>query len=162
MKCLCQVRIVLAAVLLGLLVQGCGDAPESGDGHSHAGHGHQPKNGGQLVEVGQHQFNLEVLAEPAPGRLTLWVLDAHAENYVRLTNASLPLTLVAAGETHPLTLRAVPNAASGETVGDTSQFEATDPWLTRHPEFAGQLDSLTLRGKSFTNLTFRHAAPGAA
>ena len=155
--------LATAAPLLGILVAGCSDpgTTAGSDGHSHSGHGHRPKNGGQLVEVGRHQYNLEVLADTTAGRVTVWVLDAHAEGYVRMPDSSLNLTLSAGGETHPAVLHAVASAASGETLGDTSQFEGAVPWVTSHPEFAGRFDSLTIRGQTFTNLTFRHPASGS-
>lgn len=154
---------ILLLPILALLGNGCSDSGPGGatDGHSHAGHGHQPKNGGQLVEVGRHQYNLEILPETAAGRLTVWILDAHAENYVRVTNAVLPLTVTVGGSDRAVELRAVANPASGETVGDTAQFQADAPWLAEHPTFAGRLDSFTLRGTTFTNLVFRHPAATA-
>jgi hypothetical protein len=158
-----SVSRTVSALALGaaLAVAGCGKK-ESGDGHGHdhgeaaESHGHQPKNGGQLVEIGKHQFNLEVLLDATKGRLTVWVLDAHAEGYVRIPAKSLELALKAGGTESVLSLAAVANAASGETVGDTSQFEATADSLKGLAAFAGTVKGLNIRGQSFGDVAIQY------
>ncbi|MBN8247777.1 MAG: hypothetical protein J0L84_10080, partial [Verrucomicrobia bacterium] len=60
---------------------GCREGDHDGhEGHSHAagGHAHQPKYGGTLIELGEHEGNVELVFDAAAGRLSLYVLDAHA------------------------------------------------------------------------------------
>jgi hypothetical protein len=148
-----------AALAFGLA--GCGKSDDDAAGHHDAHHGHQPKNGGELIEVGGHEFNLELKREGDSGKLTAWVLDAHAENYVRIPAPSFELALTTPAGTPPLVFHAVANAASGETVGDTAQFEARAEWLKTTAKFSGQVKTLTLRGKTFTNLPVEFPAAHA-
>ncbi len=66
------------------LACGCGrphdHAAEPGHVHTHQ---HAAPHGGMLVEVGDHQFNVELVHDAGTGTLTLYTLDAHAENFVR-------------------------------------------------------------------------------
>lgn len=144
---------VAASIALGLALAGCGRS-DHGDHAGEGGHGHQPKNGGHLIEVGQHEFNLEVLRDAAAGRLTVWLLDAHAENYVRVAATQLDLEVTAGGTLRNLSLQAVANAATGEKVGDTSQFDGTADWLKGAGSLSVRVPKLSLRGKAFDGLSF--------
>jgi hypothetical protein len=48
----------------------------------------------------------------------------------------------------------VPNPATGETVGDTSEFEVQADWLKGAPEFDGVLRRIAIRGSTFTDVKF--------
>jgi len=126
------------------------------------GHAHQPKNGGQLVEVGRHQYNIEVLVDAPKGKVTAWFLDAHAEDYVRIPAPSLRMTANVGNEPKEVVLAAVANPASGEKVGDTSQFEGAADWLKNLPAFSAAFQDVSIRGTSFGHVTFRHGAPSQA
>jgi len=120
-------------------------------GHGHGGHAHKPLMGGELVEVGEHQFNLEFKFDAARGVLQTWVLDAHAENFVRVALPSFEL-VEAEGARRTIVLQAVANPISGETVGDTSSFEGAAPWLREIKHFDGVVKAITVRGASFHDL----------
>ena len=144
-------RLFLASVTLGLVcvVTGCGPrdaSPRSG------GHAHTAPHGGTLVELGEHAYNLELVRDPAEGKLTVYVLDGHAENFIRIAAPSIEIVAVAGGERRPLTLKAVANSATGETVGNTSQFEAQADWLKNTAEFPGTLAAIEIRGSKFANV----------
>ena len=148
------VASVLAAVM-AVLVAGCGGEPK--DGHAAGpghGHSHQPKYGGTLVELGEHQGNLEFVRDASAGRLTAYVLDAHAENFVRVPLASFTLVTTNAGQAETLVFQPVGNAATGEKPGDTSQFEASAGWLKTSPVFDAVLPQITVRGTSFKDVRF--------
>jgi hypothetical protein len=149
---------ILAIVALG------GGACSKQDEHAHAseGHGHQPKNGGQLLEVGKHQFNIEVLVDAPKGKVTAWILDAHAEDYVRVAAPTLRMSAAIGPATKEIQLAAVANAASGEKVGDTSQFEGSADWLKSNAPFNGTFHDVTIRGVAFGNVTFQHGKPSTA
>ncbi len=147
---------VLAVVAAGWLT-GCKEKADHDHDHGGGGgHAHEAKNGGMLVEVGTHQFNLELLSDPASGKLTVWILDAHAEDYVRIPAPALEVKATVGGEAKTVTLAAVANAASGETVGNTSQFEGSADWLKGSGGFSGVVGSVTLGGKNFGDVAFEY------
>jgi len=152
--------IGLLSVLTAVALTGMGCSKE--EEHGHGGHAHEPKNGGVLVEVGRHQFNFEILSDAAAGKLTVWVLDAHAENYVRIPAPTLQVSATVDGGEKVLALTAVANAASGEKVGDTSQFEGSAEWLKKGGGFSGVIKSVQLGGQSFGDVTFRYEPPTRA
>jgi hypothetical protein len=153
----CTLTLLLACALAG-----CGkkstSSPMTGRSTAHA---HAAPHGGTLVEVGDHQFNLELMLDPAAGKLTVWLLDAHATNFVRSAQPVLVLSVPAAGGPRTLTLLPVANPATGETVGDTSQFEAAADWLVGANRLAGEFHRIDFRGAVFTGLKFEAAPPGA-
>ncbi|WP_415908844.1 hypothetical protein [Oleiharenicola sp. Vm1] len=138
---------ILFPFLLALLAAAVLPAQE---GH----HVHAAPHGGTLVEVGRHQFNLELVRDAEAGTLTVYVLGAHAEDFVRLPAKALELTVEVKGRTERLALGAVANELSGETVGDTSQFTAQADWLKRDGEFKGRFAALEIRGVVFRDVAF--------
>jgi hypothetical protein len=125
-------------------------------GHNHGaasgGHVHTAPHGGTLIEVGDHAYNLELVRDAAAGKLTVYVLDGHAENFVRIAAPSIELVAITGGERRPLTLQAVANPATGETIGNTFQFEARADWLKTTAEFPATVPSLEIRGTKFNNI----------
>ena len=146
-----NVLLSALAALLVLTFAGC-SRPESSSG---GGHTHRAPHGGTLVEIGQHAYNLELVRDAATGKLTAYVLDGHAENFIRVTIPSFELIAITGGERKPLTMRAVANTATGETVGDTSQFEAQADWLKNTAEFPGLIPSIDIRGTKFDNVALQ-------
>lgn len=149
-------------LLLPLLLAGCG---KKHDDHAHnaagRGHAHQAPHGGLLVEIGAHQYNLEFVRDPVAGKLTAYALDGHAENFVRLAQPQIELSIMRGGLSTTLVLQAVANPATGETVGDTSQFEGTAEWLQDSIPFDATVRSVTFRGTTFTNVRFTWKQPEA-
>lgn len=139
---------ILSAILL-IALAGC-SRNESSAGAG--GHVHRAPHGGTLVEVGQHAYNIELVRDPAAGKLTAYVLDGHAENFIRIAAPSFDLVAFTGGERRPVTLRAVANSATGETVGDTSQFEGQADWLKNTGEFPGEIPAVNIRGTTFQNV----------
>jgi hypothetical protein len=150
--------ILLSAGLL--LAAGCSKqsapAKEKGRQDSHA---HHAPNGGTLVELGDHQFNLELVFEPAAGTLTGHVLNGHADNIVRLDARELPVILLVDGAERRLILLPVENRLSNETVGDTSVFSAQADWLRASTTLEGYIPAITVRGLRFESVRFRLTGP---
>jgi hypothetical protein len=121
--------------------------------HDHAKHFHTAPHGGTLVEIGEHAYNLELLRDPATGKLTAWVLDGHAENFVRIKAPSIELVAMPGGKFTPLSLKGVANPATGETATDTSQFEVQADWLKTAGEFAG-IFTIEIKGTKFEKVAF--------
>ncbi len=101
---------------------GCSD-----HAHEHGSlHVHQPLRGGVLYELGKHGsgHNLELVTN-GKGQLELFVLDAHAENYVRISQKQIDLEIINSnGPVTVLPLHAIADSATGETVGNTSLFRS--------------------------------------
>lgn len=140
------------ALVVLVLAAGCGKP--AGGGGGHGGHVHTAPHGGLLVEVGEHAYNVELVRDAEAGKLTAYILDGHAENFVRLAMPSFDLVAITGGERKALTLRAVANAATGETVGNTSQFEAQADWLKKSGEFPGTIAALEIKGTTFRDIAF--------
>lgn len=137
----------------GALLASC-SKPHSGSA-GHSGHVHVAPHGGTLIEIGQHAYNLELVREPAAGKITAYVLDGHAENFVRIAAAELTLTAFTGGERRVLPLKAVANPVTGETVGNTSQFEAQADWLKKSGALNGEVGGIEIRGTKFPNVAFQ-------
>lgn len=147
---------VLALMSLGFF-GGCDRRPDhaEGAGAAHT-HQHAAPHGGILVAVGDHQFNVELVHDAATGTLTLYTLDAHAENFVRTRMAAIELQVRAGNETRTLTLLPVANAATGETVGATSQYQAEATWLKATTSLTGTITRLDFNGAAFDQVPFGH------
>ncbi len=146
----------LAGLLLGAFTA-CAKKDEHAD-HNHsapAKHVHTAPHGGTLVELGEHAFNLELVRDAATGKLTAYVLDSHAESFVRISAPSFEITATVAGAKQKLSLVAVANAATGEKIGATSQFEATADWLKTTAAFDGIITALTIRDNPFKSVAFK-------
>lgn len=146
----------LAAGLL--LAAGC-HRHDHDHAHGH-GHVHVAPHGGTLVELGDHQFNLELLLDRQTGMLQAFVLDAHAENFVRVDWRTLELTFRLEAGFETLLLNAMTDELTGETVGNTATFAASAPWLQRGAALAGVVPALTIRGQSVPSATFVIPAEG--
>lgn len=108
-----------------------------------------------MIELGDHEGNVELVFDSVAGKLTLYVLDAHAENFVRLPLQAIPVTADAPGGPKTLVLKPVPNPATGETPGNTSQFEGVEEWLKASPKVAGRIQELPVKSKTYRDIAFQ-------
>jgi len=154
--------IGILALSLATLLAGCGGKDDH-VGHDHAGHDHghdhkhehRPPHGGTAVVLGREAFHLELVRTAETGLLTCYILDGHMESFLRIPAPSLALETTVSNRTSTLDLLPVANAATGERAGDTSQFEAKADWLKTTTTFTGRIPTITIRGATFTNVTFR-------
>ena len=151
--------LMLAAAGWG--ATGCGrrDAGPADPGAappSHEEHVHVAPHGGTLVQLGDHAFNLEWVREPGSDLLTAYVLDAHAENFLRLPARSFSVALSgpSPGAT-VLTLQAVADSRTGETAGDTSRFEVRSPAVRAPGPLDCRLGEIEIRGYRYADVRFR-------
>ena len=137
------------------LLTGCGDAPHEHHAveKSHK-HEHTPPHGGTPVVLGTEQYHLEFIRDATNDLMQVYVLDSHMENFVRLTNTTIEVSVQVDGKSRVLSFNAVATTASGETVGDTALFEARAEWLKTTTNFDGTIKALTVRGARFENVTF--------
>lgn len=117
-------------------------------------HAHQAPHEGTAIVLGQETYHLELVRDAAIGRLTAYVLDGEMEAFIRINAASVEFVVTTAIARHPLTLRAVANPATGESVGDTSQFEAQEEWLKTTPVFDAVLTAIEIKGTKFEGVAF--------
>jgi hypothetical protein len=143
-----------AAPLLALaLLAACakGPAPEAAAPHKHV---HHPPHGGTAVVLGDEAYHMELVLDPAAGVLQAYILDGELENFIRSAAASIEIDATVGGSPKTLVLEPVPNSATGETVGDTSLFQAHSEWLRSAKEFDGVVKSVTIRGTAFEGVRF--------
>lgn len=124
------------------------------ENHSAHGHEHRPPHGGAAVVLGEEFAHLEFVRDPDTGRLSAYVFDGELENFIRIAQPSIEVVATVDGAAHPLSLVAVANPATGETVGDTSQFEAQADWLKTVGVFDAVVNSVTVRGTTFRAVGF--------
>lgn len=149
---------LLPALLTLALLPACSRDRQAHD-HDHTsgshGHTHVAPHGGTAVLLGDHAYHLELVQDAQAGLLTAYVLDGHLERFIRVAQTSLVLEATSGGKTEVLTLEAVANPATSETVGDTSQFQARAEWLKHTPEWSGKVRAVSVRGSTFENVAFR-------
>jgi len=145
------------AILLSfaLLLGSCG---QDHDGHGRSGsdvHYHAPPHGGVLVELGEHGsgYNLELYLEDQ-GYLQIFVWDAHVDNLVRIVQQKIDLLVPDGNGTQKtIVCTAVADAATGETVGDTSLFASSELMADQLP-LKGVIPSIKVIGKTYENVPF--------
>ena len=149
-KTMKTLQLVLGALLIAAF-SACGKNTNRGE--KHGGHVHTAPHGGTLVELGEHAYSVELVRDTAAGRLTAFVFDGHAENPVRIKSPTLEIIAMPDGIYTPVSLKAVANSITGETVGDTSQFEVQADWLKTAGDFAG-IFTIEIRGTKFEQVAY--------
>lgn len=143
------------ALAASLLSSSCSkSSPDTAAAPGPHKHEHHPPHGGTPVVLGNELYHLELVRDQAAGKLQVFVLDGEMENFVRCSAPTLEIYATAGSEAHALVLQGVANAATGETVGDTSLFEAQADWLKSTAVFDATLKSITLRGTTFSDVKF--------
>ena len=145
---------IVAVMFASGLLAGCGErapsVPPSDDAHLHKD---VPPHGGTAVALGE-DYKLELVLDAPAGKLDAYVFDGEFENFVRIATESFEVTARLPGREEVLAFKAVPNSATGETVGDTSMFETQADWLKTQPSFNAVLKQVTVRGNTFSNVVF--------
>jgi hypothetical protein len=145
-----QLPAVLALAIA--VACGCARAPApSGQPHKHE---HHPLHGGTPVVLGEEAYHIELVRDAATGTLQAYVFDGELENFIRSSVPSFEIVATVNGAPRTLVMAAVANAATGETVGDSSLFQAQADWLRTTPSFDAVLTSVTIRGTTFTDVKF--------
>jgi hypothetical protein len=150
----------IAASLLLLMAAGCGRHSHSDHDHDHGAgahhhhHEHVAPHGGTVVVLGDEAFHIEFVHDPSGAAMSAYLLDGHMENFTRIAQPSFEVIARSEGQARTLVFRAVAEAATGETVGDTAHFRATDPWLAGDVAFDGVIPAINVRGATFGDVTF--------
>jgi hypothetical protein len=138
------------------MVAGCQEKQATPPPPTVAHHEHRPPHGGTAIELGSEEYHLELVRDGSLGRLTAYIMDGELENFIRIGAESWTVTATVPGKGNPesLVFRAVANSATGEKVGDTSQFEATSDWIKAHEAFDGVLQAIEIRSKGYRDVKF--------
>ena len=140
---------ILSSAIL-LILSSCGD------GHHHEnGHHHEPQHGGILIECGKHEKSLELVHHHDSGDLEIYVKDGHHEHPVLIKQEEIKVKIN--GQEEPILLQAVEDPKIDKTVGNTDHFEAKGA-LLEVEEFKGTVISVTIKGKTYSNLSFHYEA----
>jgi len=119
-------------------------------------HKDEPPHGGTAVALGDGSFHVEFVRDATNGRLDAYVLDGEMEEFVRASLPYFDAVAMVGREIRPLRFEAVPNAATGETVGDTSQYSAQAGWLSYTDNFDLVVLRLDIGTASFTGITLHY------
>jgi hypothetical protein len=98
---------------------------------------------------------VEFLLDREAGKLSAFILGAHAEAPVRIAQPGFDLIVKTDTAEYTLSLEAVASPLTGETVGDTSEFQVVDERLKSLTSFNGTIDHLTVRGQALNSTAFR-------
>lgn len=138
-----------------LFAMGCSKKTvESSAGAIPPQHQHTPPHGGTPIVLGDEVYHLELVRDVTNGKLQAYVFDGELENFIRSSVPSFEIAATVNGQPQTLVLQAVPNAATGETVGDSSLFETRADWLKTTSIFDAELKAITIRGTTFTDVKF--------
>ena len=142
------------------LVAGCGRSdsipvPTSAPAAGSSNHTHLPPHGGTAVELGPDQYHLELVHDAGSEQLTAYVLDGEMEKFIRISQSRFQIR-VAGSLTGPLEFQAVERPATGERVGETSEFAAAAPWLKTNTAFDGVLTEIKIGGQTYRDISFKY------
>jgi len=148
-------RFLLAAAALLLAAAGCSkSSPPATAARAPAKHEHKAPHSGTPIVLGDETYHLELVRDAAAGKLTAYVLDGEMEEFIRVKSANFEVVATVAGAKQTLTFQAVANSATGETVGNSSQFETSADWLKTTANFDGTLTSIEIKGTTFAAVAF--------
>lgn|ERR1051325_3474802 len=149
---LCKVfSAVVAAVLLASCQQQ--DRPPASQSALRK-HEHVPPHHGTPVVLGNEEYHVEFVLDAPAGKLQAYVLDGELEKFIRVQQPAFEVAAQLPDRQLSLAFVAVANNATGETVGDTSLFEAQADWLRSATNFDAVLKDLLVRSNRYQNVAF--------
>jgi len=160
--------LFIAACALTLPLIGCGQSKPSTpatdgdhheghdhDGHDHAAHAH-PTHGpheGDLIELGNEEYHAEMLHDEATHKVTIYILDAHAEKEIAVAEDAVIINAKIDGKP-----KQYPMIAIGATDGKASHFEVVDEALMEaiESDTADAQLSVTVEGNPYLGKIAHH------
>ncbi|MHC4955341.1 MAG: hypothetical protein ACYTGZ_15925 [Planctomycetota bacterium] len=151
---------VLACAIAAALVA-CEKPHDHGE-HEHldTGHDHAPKYGGRLVELGEHEFQVELVHHADTGMLDAYIWDGHVEVPVPCAMTALQVRASVGDKDVTVVLGQAKNLYAEETDGKASKFSGQHDALKGAKDFDGELVEVTVADKSFSNVAFHYHAEG--
>lgn len=144
-------NVVIAVILAALA--GCGERQDKASSSGPQLHVDVPPHGGTLTAL-EDEYQIEWVLDAPAGKLQAYILDGEVENFVRIAPPSFDLRVKLPSREEILHFKAIPNSATGETVGSTSLFEAQADWLKTNKTFAAVLPEINVEGTVYTNVAF--------
>jgi hypothetical protein len=144
---------------IGLLAA-CGEHDDHGHldmGHDHA---HAPRMGGHLIELGDHEFQVEIVLYPETGTLEAYVWDGHVEHDVPVAMKSLAVHATVGDTSHEIVLHGDANLYGKNAEGKWSKFKGQHDSLKKVDHFDGALAEMTIAGKTFPAAVFHYHLGG--
>ncbi|MGV3773622.1 MAG: hypothetical protein ACO1QB_12020 [Verrucomicrobiales bacterium] len=109
-------------------------------------------HGGAPVQIGPHDYHLELVNDPTEGKMTAYVLDDHAEKPKNVSPTTFEMLARFGGTEQRLTFQPLTNATSA----NISAFAASADWLKTATNFDGEIPTITLGGETFQNIKFSY------
>ena len=155
--------LVLCTIVLVLTWTACGPSPDTDTqhihnetGHSHEGHHHDPPHGGTVIRLGDELYHLEWVRDEAAGVMRCFILDGHMENFVRINQPAIEVEIQTPEDgLTSWTFVAAENRATGESVGNTSEFQAPLDELSDQNKFEGTIKEVHIQGNLFEKIPFQ-------
>lgn len=108
-----------------------------------------------VIELGKEEYHLELVHEAGNESITAYILDGELEKFVRLPLKEFTVTVQGEAKRR-LEFVACENRATGETVGDTSEFTARDSWLKTNTEFDARLNEIKIGNRVYRDVAFNY------
>ena len=155
--------LITAVLTAGLFAAGCNKSSQTASndhGHDHGldGHSHDkksgPPHGGTPVQVGGHDFHLELVNDTHAGKMLAYVFDDHLEHAESVPPTTFELIAKIGAMEHRATFN--PGDGSRPALAEVNVFHATADWLKTATNFDGVIPTITLKNETFTNVTFSY------
>jgi len=104
--------------------------------------------------LGEEAYHVELVRNTDEGKLDAYILDGEMEEFVRIVQPEIECVVTTGSDRRTILFHAVADRASGETVGDTSFFEATGDWVKSTNVFDGVFKSIQVKGSRFSEVVF--------
>jgi hypothetical protein len=151
------IKAILLVLVLGLVALGIELWSRQQPGRARSlkmAHAYSAPHGGTIVQLGRDEFHLELVHDPAAGKLIVYLLDHEAKQPVRARSTSFDLVVKAGGEARTLNFMAIANPA-GAASTEATRFEAQAEWLKTTRRFEAELPYLKIGSTTFLRQTFR-------
>ena len=156
-------KIIPLVTVSVMCMIGCGESSSNPalaeHSHDHAAHAHhhEPPHGGTVIRLGDESFHMEWVKDLEAGIMRCFIMDGHLEKFIRITQVSFDVSVHPAdGPRLQWTFHAAENRATGEQVGDTSEFHAQLSALPNKNTFEGNILAVHISGQQFENVAFKY------
>ncbi len=155
MKIRLALPLLWTSLALGL--GGCGQPQRASEAGAHR-HQARPPHGGTAVALGDDAFHVEFVRDEENGKLSAYVLDDEMEEFVRGGSPGFTVMVKVGVDRRALEFRPVADIATGETLANTSLYEASAPWIKTAAEFDAVIKSISVYGQVFAGVIFHFPA----
>lgn len=130
---------------------GCRDSSQSKSDNDTNG----PPHGGTPVLIADHKNHLELVRDGTAGLMQAYVLDDDLHDFIRVpeTNFTLVAT-ISPGHSERLEFQRVTNSTTANLAEPSFLFEGRAEWIKAASKFDGLIPTITLKGRTFTNISF--------